>query len=263
MKITRIPLAIALALGITFTGCEMLQNEKKARELNEQGLALYNQGDSETALQKMKEAAALEGIQPETQGQILRNISIVFNSQEQNDSARYYSNKAALLAAEGSYERLVNQADVQIYDGDLEGAVASLEEALSKKKDDLAVYNSLGLIYLGEYDESFADIEKALTYNQKAFDISPDRNSQYVLALNLFDLDRFDEAEAHLRTLTDRYPGFADQHYLLGMAQYRQGKAAHAEIAWARALAIDTSYTESIETYKILYGSDSGGESRN
>jgi hypothetical protein len=99
MKITRIPLAIALALGITFTGCEMLQNEKKARELNEQGLALYNQGDSETALQKMKDAAALEGIQPETQGQILRNISIVFNSQEQNDSARYYSNKAALLAA--------------------------------------------------------------------------------------------------------------------------------------------------------------------
>ena len=84
-----------------------------------------------------------------------------------------------------------------------------------------------------------------------------------MLALNLFDLDRFDEAEAHLRTLTDRYPGFADQHYLLGMAQYRQGKAAHAEIAWARTLAIDTSYTESIETYKILYGSDSGGESRN
>jgi len=240
-----IPLAV-----LSLTACEPFQNEKKAIELNKKGLDYYNQGDPIRALQLMTEARNTPHISKATLGNVLRNISVVFVSMEGTDSALFYSREAATCYEEGTYDYLINMADVNLYEADYAGAIDKLNQALDKNPDDATVHNSLGLIYIGEYDESFTDLEKALPHNKKAFEILRDRNTEYVLAMNYLDLEGYEQAEFHLRNLTSRYSDMPDQYCLLGMAQFSLGKYTEAELNWSQALAMDSSYQYVIELYR-------------
>ena len=243
-----------LVVLLLFTSCAAIQDEKEARRLNEEGLALFHAGQFEQALVLMRQAASKRAIQPVTRGYIYRNISIVYNNWEQPDSAKHYAGVAAGYFPEESYEYLINTADVYLYDNDTPQALELLKRALALRTDDMSVYNSLGLIYLGEHGDEYQDLDQALEFNSKAYELSKDPNSTFILALTHFEREEFEQAEQYLRAVVEQYGGNADQYCMLGMAQYRLDKKAHAEITWARTLAIDTSYTESIETYKIMYG---------
>jgi tetratricopeptide (TPR) repeat protein len=90
-------------------------------------------------------------------------------------------------------------------------AAARLEQAHALEPRGLAANNVLGLLYLGDNGEQYADHRKALAYNRAAFEIEPGRITEIALVRNYLALHEYEQARAHLLDLSRRY---ADDAYI-------------------------------------------------
>lgn len=224
--------------------------EMEAIKKNEQGLAELNAGHFDKAIISFKEAIKSPKLSTETRAQIYRNIAQTFSEMKQQDSSIHYSTLAANCYDKNSYEYLVNISDVEIVTGQTADAIVKLQKAVKMKPNELAANNTLGLIYLGDYGLEFADPEKALKYNKKAFEINKDRITEDVLGRNYFEIGDYPNAEIHYSKLKNEHPDILPYSLNLGMIKYKLKKFKDAELLFDTVIKADSNMVYVIEAFK-------------
>ncbi len=235
---------------ICLVSCNPRSAKKDALAKNEEGVSYMNAGNYELALKAFREAVADTKISQASRGAIYRNLALTYTALDLRDSSFHYSTLAAKCFPKNSYNYLVNMADIELMTGKVSSALAKLLTAARIDPDDMAVNNALGLIYLGEYDDDHTDLDKALSYNKKAFNISGDRSTEDILGRNYYLLEDYDNAEMHYDNLLEKYPDIAIYPYYAGMTKYKLKKTKDAEDLFEKAVAMDTIYKEYIENFK-------------
>lgn len=241
---------ILLSIVLTIASCGQALTEIDALVKNDKGLSELNSGQFDKAIISFKEAIESTNLSIETRAKIYRNIAQTFIAKNQQDSSIYYSQLAANCYEKGSYEFLVNTADINLMTGKTEEALNNLKIAYAKKPDGLEVNNSLGLIYIGEYGFEFLDAEKALPFNKKAFKINKDRITEDVLGRNYFELEDFVMAESIFDKLSIEYPEIVLYKINLGIIKFKLNKRAEADKLFAEAVKADSTMTYVIKAFK-------------
>ena len=244
---------ICICLFATVACGSLKNNDYKAKELNRYALHYFDIEQYDTALSLFWQAIAMPGVNDPMRGSIIRNLAQVYYELEQVDSAIYYSKQAAGYYDEGSFEHLINLADVDLYSNDTRNALEKLEKAYAIDATDLSVNNALGLIYMGNYGDAFTDFKKALPYNQTAYDERQDRISEMVLAQNYVDLGDYAAAEQHYRNIYDGYDFLAESPYYLGLVMHYQGDTLAATQYFKETMAIDPNYRLAIPVAYLPY----------
>ena len=186
--------------------CGEMPAKENAMDVNQKGIKLINDGKYEVALQAFLKAIKDPKLSKASKGTIYRNIAITYNELAKKDSAIHYSTLAAKCFRKNSSDYFLNAADVDLLKGKTGAALAKLLKAVNLDPREMTVNNTLGLIYLGEYDDTFTDLDKALQYNLKAFEISNSRIIEEVLARTYYRMENYEKAEMHYEHLLENHP---------------------------------------------------------
>ncbi|MBL7702989.1 MAG: hypothetical protein JNM14_12115 [Ferruginibacter sp.] len=246
----KILLCCSFTILVLIISCGERIKEENPVEMNEKGIQLINDGKQEEALQLFLKAIKSPKLSGDYKGTIYRNIGVTYNQLDKKDSAIHYSTLAYKCFRKNSYDYLINAADVDLYRGKTAAALPKLLKAVKMEPDDMAVNNTLGLLYLGEYGDTFIDLDKALAYNLKAFDITSSRTMEEVLALNYYKLENYEKAELHYEHLHQNYPDMISYTLDMGLAKYKLKKKTEANKLFEEVLAKDSSYRETIDIFK-------------
>ncbi len=241
---------ILLTLISTLTFCKQKTIESDAYQKNKQALSELNSGQYDKSLMSFREAAKNPKLSTDARARIYNNISSVFNAMKQLDSSIYYSRLAANCYEKGSYDYLINIADVNLYTGHTQEALDNLNLAYSKDSNTIEINNTLGLIYLGDYGLMYADPKKALQYNKRSFELKKDRIGEDVLGRNYFMLADYKTAEFHYENLKREYPNILVYTINLGMVKYKLKKFEEAERLFKKAIEADSSMISTINAFK-------------
>ncbi|MCB0734581.1 MAG: tetratricopeptide repeat protein [Flavobacteriales bacterium] len=245
-------LILLLIAPFLVMSCGRIRSESEAIEHNERGIEASNMGDSEGALQAFKEALAVGNLSKKTKATVLRNIAQTYFEMLESDSAMHYYQLAADCYDEGTFDYLVNVADIKLHQDETPEAIKMLHQAADMKPDEIQVNNTLGLIYLGEFGEEYYDAKKALIYNLKAYNTNKDRITGDVLARNYIELEKYKKAIDLYYELINNYPEMADLRYQLGTAEYYDGNTAEANRQFDETLRLDSSYSMQIQQFKLI-----------
>lgn len=243
---------ICLMTLSVFTSCKPVATEDDALEVNRQGVAYMNEGNYELALESFAKAVKSTKLSISSKGAVYRNMSISYLSLDNNDSSFHYSSLAAKCFAKNSYNYLVNMADVDLVTGRTGEAAKKLIKAFELEPDNMSANNTLGLIFLGEYDEAYLDLETALIYNKRAFELKRDRVTEEVLARNYYQLENYEQADRHYSNLLVNYSDMSNYLFYAGMTKFRLDKRAEADELFDKLIAADSTYTESVENFKAV-----------
>ena len=246
-KLLNYPLFVSL---LFLFSCGEMTTENDAIKINQQGIEFMNAGKYELALQAFLNAVKNPRLSKDSKGTIYRNISLTYNDLGKKDSAVHFSTLAAKCYRKNSFDYLVNSADVDIVIGKTGSALARLLKAVKINPDEMSVNNSLGLIYLGEYDETLTDLDKALMYNSRAFEINNSRVTEDVLARTYYKKGNYEKAEAHYEHLLQNHPDIISYSLDMGMVKLKLKKKQEADQFFEKVIATDSSYIYTIETFK-------------
>jgi tetratricopeptide (TPR) repeat protein len=219
-------------------------------DINQQGIELTNKGKYEEALQAFLKAVKNPALSKEEKGTIYRNIALTYNQLEKKDSAIHFSILATKCYRKNSLDHLVNAADVDLLKGKTALALTKLLKAANRDPDEMAINNTLGLIYLGEYDEAFVDLDKALVYNLKAFETNGGRIIEEVLARNYYRLENYEKAEYHFEHLLQNYPDVISYFLDMGMTKHKLNKKEEGNKLFEELIAKDSSYRETVDVFR-------------
>lgn len=230
--------------------CGEMTSENDAIKINQQGIEFMNAGKYELALQAFLKAVKNPRLSKNSKGTICRNIALTYNDLGKKDSAVHYSTLAAKCYRKNSFDYLMNLAEVDIVSGKTRDALARLLKAVKMNPDEMSVNNSLGLIYLGDYDETLTDLDEALKYNSRAFEINGSRVTEDVLARTYYQKEDYEKAEAHYENLLQNYPDIISYPLDMGMVKIKLKKKDDAEKFFDKVIAKDSSYIETIRIFK-------------
>ena len=215
---------------------ELLRREpKNFQAMHLLGVLALQQGQSQRAIQLIREALVLEPRQPLAQ----RDLGNAFQQLNRLDEALSCYDKALALKpdmAEVHNNRAVTLAAL----GRTDQAVESYSRAIAFKPDYAQAYNNRGTILSGQgrKAEAIADFDKAIA-------LKPD----YIKALNnrgaaLSDLDRLDEAlKDHDRAIA-LAPSEAGSHVQRAGVLMRLGRTTEALESYDRAIARNPGLAE-------------------
>lgn len=237
-------------LLIFLFSCGQIPAEDDAIDVNQKGIELINSGKYEEALKAFLKAIKNPKLTKKSKGTIYRNIAITYNELEKKDSAIHYSTLAAKCFKKNSSEYLVNVADVDLLRGKTALALVKLLKAVNLDPAEMAVNNTLGLIYLGEYDDAFTDLDKALIYNSKAFEINGSRVIEEVLARNYYRMENYEKAELHFEHLIQNYPYMISYALDMAMTKQKLNKLIEADKLFDEVIAKDSTYKKTIAIFK-------------
>ena len=238
------------SLLLILFSCKGLPTEDDAIQINQEGIVFMNAGKYDSALYAFLKAVQSPRLSKDSKGTIYRNIALTYNELDKKDSAVHFSTLAAKCYRKNSYEYLLNLAEVDILTGKTANALARLLKAVKIDTEDMAVNNSLGLIYLGDYDETLIDLDKALIYNSKAFEISGSRVTEEVLGRTFYKMGNYEKAQTHFENLLEKNPEMISYLLNMGMINLKLKKNAEAEKFFDKVLAADSSYKETITIFK-------------
>ena len=229
---------------LSLTACENAIDETRTLQVNKEGLDLLNQGKSSQAISKFKQALDVGNPSNETKIAILRNIAICYYENDQIDSSIYFSKQALSLCKKESYEYYINEADIDLLEKRIDRAIKNLKRARRINPEELEVNNVLGLIFIGEYGDEYVEYERALYYNEKAFQVSSGRPTKTVLARNYYYLKRYEEAEKLFTELHEKHPDLLDYQYWVGITKYDNGEIDTATIILEELVRKDSTYAD-------------------
>lgn len=238
-------------LLIFLFSCKTGLQEEDAIKVNQEGIAFMNAGKYDEALQAFLRAVKSPRLSKESKGTIYRNIALTYNELEKKDSAIHFSTLAAKCYRKNSFDYLLNAAEVDILAGKTASALDRLLKAVKIDPEDMAVNNSLGLIYMGDYDATLTDLDKALMYNSKAFDVSGSRVTEEVLARTFYRMENYEKAETHYENLLEKHPDIISYSLAMGMIRFKQHKNQEADSLFEKVLSTDSSYKETIDVFKM------------
>lgn len=190
----------------------------------------------------------------------MRNLSLAFDMEDESDSAMKYCLGAANLLDSTSYLHIVSMADYDVLSGNIESAANRLEQAVVMNPEDMMAYNSLGLIYLGEYGDEYMDIKKALKYNQKAYDLQEDRATKEVLAQTFWMDEQYDKAYDLYLGLIEANPEIADYQLNAGMILWDKEDQEGAQPYFDKAIELDPELKGIVQIYQGQLNMDDESE---
>lgn len=230
--------------------CKQMPAKEDPVSLNQKGIELINEGKHEEAILVFLKAIKDKKLSKDTRGTIYRNIALTYNQLDKKDSSIHFSTLASKCYRKSSYDYLINAADVDLLRGKTAQALTKLLKAQNIDPDEMVVNNTLGLLYMGEYDEAFTDLDKALVYNLKAFDKNSSRNIEEVLALNYYNLENYEKAELHYEHLRQNYPDMITYTLNAGLTKHKLKKKDEADRLFDEVIAKDSSYRATIDVFK-------------
>jgi tetratricopeptide (TPR) repeat protein len=238
------------AILMILFSCDHIPTENDAVEINQRGIVYMNAGKYDSALSYFLKAIQNPKLSKISKGTIYRNIAITYSELVNVDSAVHYSTLASKCYRKNSFNYLVNLADVDLHVRKTGDALNKLIKAVNIEPGEMSVNNSLGLIYLGEYDDVFTDLKKALEYNSKAFELDNSRVIEEVLARNYYKLDDFENAQLHYTHLLGEHPDLVTYPLYMGMIKHKMRKMVEAENFFEKVILMDSSYKETIAIFK-------------
>ncbi|WP_256579509.1 tetratricopeptide repeat protein [Pseudomonas sp. YY-1] len=182
-----------------------LAEQTKLQALRIEAAQLHDAGQSRQAIAKFEKVVDSPIATDAEKAHALRFISLGYYELNEFPRSGEYAAKAAAYYPQGSYDYLVNMADADLMQGRVPEAAARLEQAQAMEPRGLAANNVLGLLYLGDNGEQYADYPKALVYNRAAFEIEPGRITEIALVRNYLALHEYEQAHVHLLDLSRRY----------------------------------------------------------
>ena len=221
-------LIIGWAVTAGLSGC-LVDADKQAVALNNKGLFFLNKRNYDSAIYMFKKAVQIKSVLQKNKINILRNVAITYSEMDEKDSAKIFYKKAVAFSSNKSYDFLINNADVAILEDNIPQAITYLQAAWDLNNAKVDVNNGLGLIYLGEYGDAYLNPDKALRYNLKAFEINKDRNTQFVLGKNYYQLKKYDKALEIFNLLHEEYPDYTSYLTSLILIHEDAGHTADAE----------------------------------
>lgn len=237
-------------LCVLLFSCGQMPAKEDPIDINQKGIELTNNGKYEEALQAFLKAIKNPKLSKEEKGTIYRNIALTYNQLEKRDSAIHFSTLATKCYRKNSLDYLVNAADVDLLRGKTGTALSKLLKAVNRDPDEMAINNTLGLIYMGEYDEAFIDLDKALVYNLKAFEINGGRIIEEVLARNYYRMENYEKAEIHFDHLYQTYPDMVSYFLDMGMTKHKLNKKDEGDKLFDQLIAKDSSYRETVDIFR-------------
>lgn len=230
--------------------CQEFISNRKATGLMNKAVVFMRNNQNEEAIELLYQILKLPELNSELKGTASSNLALSSSNINKNDSAIKYYKLAADCYQANSFGNKVNVANVNLPMGATKQALKNLELAYKEKPSDLTVNNSLGLIYLGIYGEEYADYNKALDYNLKAFELENSCNTGITLALNHMYLEEYAKAEKIYLNYQHNYHYKAYLYYQLGAACFGQDKLEEANQYWEIAIQEDPEYESIVDSIK-------------
>lgn len=209
-----------LSILLVLISCKSNQQRNLADDFNNQGLLLTDEGRERDAIYAFRQAVnASEDSDPD-RGVFLRNLAATFRAAGILDSAKYFYRLAANTYPQDSHDYLIIYANIFLVDNNVDSSLVYLEKAYRIDSSDPVVNDLLGLIYLGDYDRSFYNPDKALQYNLASHKIFQKASSKFVLAKNYYYLNDMERSLRLFREIHEEYPDII--YYLEGLIMVEQ-----------------------------------------
>lgn len=242
MKLKLFPTLFLLFFGIFTISCHDLLKQSSYIKDNDKGLALMDEGDYSGATVAFKSALTSTLMPKLDRFVILGNLSNAYEMLEEYDSCRMYAYQSAMLYDTNRFEHYKGMAEVHLMDEDVSSALRLLKKAEAVASEDLQVVNLLGLVYLGGYDEEHEDLDLALEYNTRAYEMAKDRITKEVLAQTYWYREDYEQAEKFYSELYEEHPQMVDYLYSLGSIKNETGHEDEADKIFSKVLERDSSY---------------------
>jgi tetratricopeptide (TPR) repeat protein len=241
----RYPFLLLSAYIIFLQSCGNLVENRaniRADEFNRKALVFQNNGVLDSAIIYYKKALATPQLGTEHKAVMLRNLGNAFSDNGNTDSAKATYLRVLPLCEENSYLRLVVQSDVDLMNGNVGRALRQLELAVKMPEADVACFNLLGLIYLGDYDTTYYNVEKAIDYNREAMNKDYGNITIWLLMRSYFENEEHENAYRLARELYDRNPNYEDYIYAMAVLGYETDDLVKAKEMANKLIAADSSY---------------------
>jgi tetratricopeptide (TPR) repeat protein len=216
--------------------------EPQAVDYNEQGLALMYEGNYDEAERLFK--LAIEKLDSDDRNNALiiyGNLGLMHKFAGNTEEAIENYQKALSFCEPSDSEYYSTSGRINILTGDIEKAVRNFEKSLELDPDDFDAHNSLGLIFLGEYDEDMTDYERALAHNERSYALNEGAATAENLAINYFAVGKFDDALPLFESVDAAHPENALAKYFLGLIHYDNNDLTKAKAYLEDAIALDPS----------------------
>lgn len=219
---------------------------------NNKGLHYVSTGELSKAIIEFKTAARLETQSDLNKSIYLRNVALVYHDLNDRKNAIFYHKASLKLCEPNSYQYFTQKGDLYTLNHQLDSAIVYLKQAIKLSPEQSEAHNSIGLIYLGDYDLDYQDLNKALQHNKRAVQLNDSYNINHVLGRTYFELENYPEAEQVYKKMINRFPDDLDVKYLLAEAYYFQTKNSKAKTLLEEIMSVDPSYLSPIEENYML-----------
>ena len=205
------------------------KNAELAKMNNDEGVLFLDKEEYSKASESFHKALEQGKVNAELEAGILRNLSLLHSFQDQKDSALLYAEKAMNKAEKDTYYYFLTKGEFALLNQNLDAAISNFEKAKEKKSDEMAIYNSLGMIYSGKYGMKFENQQKALINNKKAYELSQREPLADALATSYMNVDKYEESIPLWESLIKQNPAKMDYHFQLGVALLFSGQQEKGE----------------------------------
>lgn len=193
----------------------------RGSQKNDEGIKLLDTGGNyEQAISNFEESLK-SMIDDDEKIVVLKNMGYAYWVNNQTDKSLEKFNEALALAKPETLDFYLISGEIALLNGNAKSAESNYLQALGKDSEDFQINSSLGVFYLGvdAVAKDFADYDKALIYNKKAFELKSNTEmTKENLANNYYMLDKYQEAiDLLLQTSLANKPF---NNYLLGLSYY-------------------------------------------
>lgn len=220
---------IIFTIGIILLVSCSNHTAEEAKALNDEGVTMMDREEYDKASALFHQALNKGDLPKDLNAGILRNLSLLHSFQNRKDSALLFAKQGYENADADSYFYFLNKAEYLLLTGNIQEAIVHYEKAKKIKSNEMAIYNSLGMIYSGSYGDDYTDYNKALENNLKAYDISPREPLEEALATSYMNLEKYKESIPFWESLIAKNPSKMEYHFQLGVAFLFSGKEEEGE----------------------------------
>ncbi len=218
-------------------------NQSEAVDLSNQGMEYYQAGELDKAERSFQQALdKTSNDAPETVRSSLVGLAYVYEAVADTVKAIDCYRQALESVNPDQADYFTLRGQLAILEDDVFRAIDWFKRALEKDPENFDAHNNLGLIYMGEVDETIEDYPAALPHNQFAYDQSRNFVTHQNLAVNLYFVEEYESALDHFHTINREYPGKAIVKLFLGLTEYMQGDLSAAQRHLRQAVDLDSSY---------------------
>lgn len=245
MRISKIILMVFVLAELI--SCKSDHQAKAAARLNDEARLLAEEGREREAINVYHQAIAFSDVPDKHRAAYLYNLGLAYDVIDMDDSAKYFLRQSANVYPKDSYEYLVGHAYVFLIDSDVDSGKTLLERAWQIDSTLGDANSILGIIYLGGYDSSWFDPQKALRFNMSAHKTYQDGSTKFMLAKNYYYLGQTDKTLRLLRELHKEYPNLSG--YLSSLIMVEQETYHNAD---AEKLLLELKKINNDLYYKML-----------